>query len=166
LHNNRNIFRHIFTPWVFFGAVLFAGILFGIGVFLINYIKPETGPRGAVTAVVKVIPAPSPSPIIPTLVHQDTPTPSPDVIPSPPPGNITVGALVQVTGTGVDGLRFRSTAGLKGEVKFLGIDTEVFKVIDGPQNIDGYIWWKLVAPYDETHQGWAVSNYLAVIQTP
>jgi hypothetical protein len=48
----------------------------------------------------------------------------------------------------------------------LGVEAEVFQVRDGPRDVDGYVWWFLVAPTDETRGGWAVSNYLAVVQNP
>jgi hypothetical protein len=34
-------------------------------------------------------------------------------------------------------------------------------VEDGPQEVDDFTWWYLVAPFDETRSGWAVANYLA-----
>jgi len=63
-------------------------------------------------------------------------------------------------------LRMRSRPGLEGEIRFLGYEAEVFHVTDGPQSADGYTWWYLVAPYDESIQGWAVANFLAVVQNP
>jgi hypothetical protein len=51
-------------------------------------------------------------------------------------------------------------------VRFLGLEAEVFQVSDGPRQVDGYTWWFLVAPYDASVQGWAVANYLAVVQNP
>jgi len=60
----------------------------------------------------------------------------------------------------------RSEPGLKGTVRFLGLEAEVFQVYDGPQQADGYTWWFLVAPYDANVQGWAVANYLNVVQNP
>jgi hypothetical protein len=56
--------------------------------------------------------------------------------------------------------------GLEGVVRFLAIESEVFQVTDGPREVDGYTWWYLTAPSDGTVQGWAVANYLAVIQNP
>jgi hypothetical protein len=79
---------------------------------------------------------------------------------------IAVGSYVEVTGTGTVGLRLRDNPGLNGETKFLGIDTEVFKIIDGPQQVDGYSWWHLASPSDETRHGWAVANYLTAIAYP
>jgi hypothetical protein len=77
-----------------------------------------------------------------------------------------VGVLVQVSGTGLDGLRIRTDPSLQGQVKFVGIEAEVFQVKDGPRETDGYTWWFLVAPYDETLNGWAVGDYLQIIQSP
>jgi hypothetical protein len=79
---------------------------------------------------------------------------------------IGVGAYVQINGTGGDGLRLRSDPSLEGEVRFLALEAEVFQVQDGPQECSGYIWWFLVAPYDEKVRGWAVSNFLTVVQNP
>jgi hypothetical protein len=42
----------------------------------------------------------------------------------------------------------------------------VFRLEDGPVDKDGYSWWYLIAPFDESRNGWAVSNFLVVIQNP
>jgi hypothetical protein len=39
-------------------------------------------------------------------------------------------------------------------------------VEDGPKDVDGFTWWYLVGPYDASRRGWAVSNYLSVVQNP
>lgn len=112
--------------------------------------------------------APTLTPIVPlsTATPVITPTPTAEALPPPPAGDIGVGLYVQVVGVGVDGLRLRADPGLQGDVRFLGIEAEVFQVKDGPRQLDGYTWWLLVAPYDTTRQGWAVANYLQVIQNP
>ena len=66
----------------------------------------------------------------------------------------------------MDGLRIRTDPSLQGQIKFVGIEAEVFQVKDGPREVDGYTWWLLVAPYDETLNGWAVGDYLEIIQNP
>jgi len=48
----------------------------------------------------------------------------------------------------------------------LGSEAEVFRVQDGPREVDGYTWWYLVGPFDETRRGWAVANYLQIVQNP
>jgi hypothetical protein len=82
------------------------------------------------------------------------------------PGVIAVGAYVQITGTGGDGLRLRTDPGLNSEVRLLGAEAEVFQVNEGPQEADGYTWWYLVGPYDSSRRGWAVANFLAIVQNP
>jgi hypothetical protein len=73
---------------------------------------------------------------------------------------------VQIIGTGGDGLRLRDQPGLDGKVLLLGSEAEVFRVQDGPREVDGYTWWYLVGPFDETRRGWAVANYLQIVQNP
>jgi hypothetical protein len=100
-----------------------------------------------------------------------TPTP-PGVpaIPSPtlPSGEgviLVPGDLVEVTGTGGEGLRLRRAAGLEADIVVLGVESEVFRVIAGPATADGYTWWQLVNPYDSEKQGWAVGLYLSKLGT-
>lgn len=102
-----------------------------------------------------------------------TPTLPPEaVIPTAEPSSAASGdsirleAYVQISGTGGTGLRLRSEPGLNGSVLVLGGDGEVFVVKDGPRQVDGYEWWYLVGPYDEKRAGWAVANYLLVVQNP
>jgi hypothetical protein len=103
------------------------------------------------------VPPPSPTPVPPTA----TPTPPPA-----PPGGFTIGELVEITGTGGDGLRLRSEPSLAGTTNDLAMDSEVFKVEQGPQEAEGYTWWFLVNPYDSARQGWGVANYLRPLQSP
>jgi hypothetical protein len=81
-------------------------------------------------------------------------------------GTIGIGGYVQISGTEGQGLRLRTVPGLSGDQAFLGFDEEVFEVRDGPQVVDGYTWWYLVAPYDETRVGWAAADFLAVVPSP
>ncbi len=81
-----------------------------------------------------------------------------------PDGVIGVGAYVQVIGTEGAGLRMRSEPGLNNEVNFTALDSEVFLVIEGPVEADGYTWWRLEAPYDKTRSGWSVNDFLSPIE--
>jgi len=134
--------------------------------FLVWVTRPDEAASGPSTAVLSIIQAPTSTPVI------DTPTPpvalssTEAVPPAPLPGTFGVGAYVQISGTEGDGLRLRSAPGLQGQVEFLALESEVFQIRDGPRDADGYTWWFVVAPYDETVQGWAVSNYLKVVQNP
>ncbi len=156
--------RHI-SVGVLVGGVLLGCILSGIFLALLSTSRPRPAPRTLGTAVMQVIPAPSHTPVLPTAAPTTTLTPEPGP-PAPSGEVIVVGAYVQITGTGVDGLRLRSDPGLQGKTKFVAIEAEVFRISDGPRDLDGYSWYYLVNPYDETVQGWAVVNYLAVIQNP
>jgi hypothetical protein len=86
--------------------------------------------------------------------------------PTPVPTGIALGNYVQISGTDGEGLRIRSEPGLDGNPDFLGFDSEVFIVRDGPVALDGYVWWYLVAPYDETRAGWAAADFLSYIPSP
>lgn len=118
---------------------------------------------GFVPANLTVFPAATSTPIF-------TPSPTLDPFqigtPTIPAGTIAVGIYVQITGTDGDGLRLRSAPGLATTLLFLGEDSEVFQVRDGPQEVDGYTWWYIVAPYDESRAGWAAANFLSVVPPP
>jgi len=73
-------------------------------------------------------------------------------------------SYVQITGTGGNGLRLRASPGTDADVNFIAAELEVFKIIGGPIQLGDYIWWQLIAPYDENRQGWAVSDFLSVIE--
>ncbi len=118
------------------------------------------GTSAPATAVLQIIPADTKTPTAAPLTGGQLPV---DGAPTPLPGVLAVGAYVQVAGTGGDGLRLRRQAGLNGDVALIAAEAEVFKVVEGPVEIDNYVWWRLVGPYDETRQGWAVVNYLQVV---
>ena len=126
---------------------------------------PATAP-GQATAIITKIPAPSATfPVeLPTSVAAATLTPVDD--PPAIPGSITVGTFVQIAGTGGDGLRLRIEPNINAEIRFLGQESEVFEVRDGPTAADSYTWWYLVAPFDESRNGWAVAPYLVIIENP
>lgn len=161
----RNLIRGILNLWVLGGAVIFAALLFGFVVLVVWLTRSGPGSAAPATPVVIVIPAPTATLPLPGLTPEIS-TPTLDVPPPPPPGVLTVGAYVQISGTGGNGLRVRTEPGLQGKVRFLALEAEVFQVTDGPQDADGYTWWYLVAPADKSRQGWAASNYLAVVQNP
>jgi hypothetical protein len=164
----RREFRNFITPGILIGAIVVAFVLLAISLVVLMMTRHSPSAQIPATAVVTVIPAPTTVPPTFTLEARPTPTPTSAsaLPPSPPPGEITTGAYVQITGTGGDGLRLRTEPGLNADVRILGAEAEVFLVKDGPRQVDGYTWWYLVGPYDSSRRGWAVSNYLAVVQNP
>lgn len=108
----------------------------------------------------------------PTSVLPSGPAPSDDSHTSQPiPGSDStaipfgVGDYAEVYGTGGDGLRLRSGPSLDASINAMGMDNEVFEVRDGPSDADGYTWWYLVNPYDNSKQGWGVAAYLRRLQS-
>lgn len=153
----RWLINHV-NIWVMIGAILVAGglvVLVGMLVLLM-----PVPPRPSVPAAFTVIPAPSPT-ITPTPV-----TATPTSTPAPSVGGISVGDYVQITGTEGAGLRIRSGPGTSNPHQFIGMDSEVFIIKDGPKESDGFTWWYLEAPYDPSRSGWAASEYLTVVSAP
>jgi hypothetical protein len=145
-------------------ALLLGGILLTAGIALVNTSRPTPAPVGQMTAAMTVIPS---------LRGTTTPTESANpptstamISPTLQPGEMGIGAFVQVSGTGGDGLRLRQGAGLNYEMQFLGLEGEVFQITDGAIQADGYTWWFLEGSYDVERHGWAVSDYLEIITDP
>lgn len=113
------------------------------------------------TAVLTIVPAPT-STIGGQMSLFATPTATQPALSITIDG-IRVGLFVQIFGTGGDGLRLRREPGTDTDTLFLGYESEVFKVVDGPKEADGFTWWYLTAPYDEKRSGWAASRFLRVI---
>ncbi len=150
----------LINVWTVTGALLVAGCLLAVTVVSIGWTRPrQPGEQGFVPADITVIPHPTHTPT-------PAPTPTPGGTASAPQGQIGIGAYVQITGTEGAGLRIRSAPGLNSDTVFRGEESETFKVKDGPKQADGYTWWYLVAPYDETRAGWAAADFLAVVPAP
>ncbi|MEO1289784.1 MAG: hypothetical protein AAFV93_18630 [Chloroflexota bacterium] len=82
---------------------------------------------------------------------------------SPTPAAIRIGSVVVVEGVDVNTLNVRSTASLlESSVLFRAEEGEIFNVLDGPQQSDGFTWWEIQDPSDVNRRGWAVSNFLRV----
>jgi hypothetical protein len=148
---------------VVFGAFGVTALLLLVTFFVIFGFSGETdGEADVQLAALTVIPGPTSTPKIPA-----TPTYDPlQGTPTPLAGEIAVHGFVQIGGTEGEGLRLRETPGLNGKPLFLGFDAEVFQVADGPEDVDGYRWWYLKAPYDDTRSGWAVADFLEAIPSP
>ncbi|MDD2921274.1 MAG: hypothetical protein PHQ36_03225 [Anaerolineales bacterium] len=148
--------------YVIIGMLSVAGILLIATLILIGWTSPRFSPEvGFAPADLTIIPAPTHTPnAIPTS------TMDPNVTPTLEPNTIGVGAYVQISGTEGEGLKIHSAPSLNSDLVFFGGESEVFVVREGPQTADGYTWWKLVAPYDETRAGWAAADFLAVVPAP
>jgi hypothetical protein len=153
--------RDLFNKWVILGALALAGILLlitALAIGLTSAAQPSN--VGFAPADLTVIPAPTGTSSAPP-----TPTIDPFATATSPAG-IAIGNYVQITGTEGQGLRIRAEPGLDGAFEFLAYDEEVFVIKDGPREVDGYVWWYLVAPYDDTRVGWAAADFLTYVPAP
>jgi hypothetical protein len=160
----RKIFSACLNPLVIFGSLLVGVGLMAALLGGLWWTRPQRRAPAQPTAVVEVIARPT---LLPTL----PPTSQPELIeasPTVPPatGEFAVGAYVQISGTAGAGLRLRDEPGLQASVRLLGLEAEVFQIQDGPRQADDYAWWYLVAPSDASRHGWAVANYLSIVQNP
>lgn len=159
MNARRNTPRY--SLWIIPAAILIGAILFGIFVLTANLMKPAQASIQQSTAVLTLIHAPTSTPLL-LMTPGTNPTVTPDTS-GLTIGGIGVGIYVQISGTDGTGLRLRKEPGIESEILFIGYDAEVFKVTDGPRELDGYVWWYLTAPYDESRSGWAAANYLTII---
>ena len=153
--------RDLINRWVILGALALAGLLLLITAVTIGLTSARRSSEvGFAPADVTVIPAPTG-----TSGAPPTPTIDPFATATSPAG-IAIGNYVQITGTEGQGLRIRAEPGLGGEFQFLAYDAEVFVIHDGPREVDGYVWWYLSAPYDESRVGWAAADFLTYVPEP
>jgi hypothetical protein len=154
--------RLYLNRYVILGMLVVAGTLLIVTLIFIGWTSPRFSPDvGFAPADLTMIPAPT---------HTPNATAAPAIDPLTTPtlaaGAIGIGSYVQISDTEGEGLRIRVTPGLNSETVFRGEEAEVFLVKDGPQTADGYTWWYLVAPYDETRAGWSAADFLAVVPSP
>ena len=140
--------------------ILLAGLI--LAALAAIFLGRSKEPPDEVTPVLTMISAPTQTPEPPTPTATSTPSDPTEVV--LPEGVIGVGIYVQVIGTDGAGLRMRSEPGLSGTVNFTALDAEAFLVIDGPVEADGYTWWHLEAPYDQTRNGWSAGDFLSPIE--
>lgn len=151
--------KEYFSPWMIGGAILLAALLVGALFLWIDANPPPALPSYEGEAALTVIPRPTFTPT--QVVLASSPTPA-----TTPGEEISVDGYVKIEGTGGDGLRLRAEPSLSGDINYLGLEDEVFRVLDGPVDEDGYLWWLLEAPANPGRNGWAVSNYLQADQPP
>lgn len=149
------------------GVLVVAGVLVGISWMVFSMAirrteRIEPTPQYNVT----VIPAPTQTNTV--LAPTELPTPTLEAPLILPDGAIGINIFVKVTGTQGLGLRIRASAGTGADINFLAMDDEVFKVIGGPEVVDGYTWWQLEAPMDKSRSGWAAEDFLMIfnVNTP
>lgn len=150
--------------WALVILAIFVALVIFAMIFLLMYLFSDEAPSTSPLAVITQIAAPTSTPVL-LATFEPTITPIPTLSAEDKKG-IYVTGYAQITGTAGDGLSIRSGPATTFAVNFIGLDAELFKVIDGPVEADGYTWWKVEAPYDTSRNGWCVDNYLSPVTAP
>ena len=144
-------------------SLVIAVVMLIASVILVQLFLPPSNSVFQPTPVIVVIPAPTATPTVNPLL---LPTSTSQGIGAQSVGGLFIGMYVQISGTGVEGLRFHSSPSVNSATLFYGAESEVFLITKGPE-IDGqYTLWYLTAPYDQNRSGWAVMDYLSPVPTP
>jgi hypothetical protein len=157
----KSFIKEFFNPITLITSlILFVGLV--VITLAVLFLGRKSTPIEELSVNITKVPAPTltPRPATPTIVFSPTPT----SIFFLPEGVVGVGIYVQVAGTGGAGLRMRGEPGLDSAINFTAMDSEVFLVINGPVDADGYTWWHLEAPYDKTRNGWSAGDFLTPIE--
>jgi len=131
--------------------------------FLVIAPAGNAPPRATATPARTATPGPTvtlASIAVPTLATEPTvaPTVAPTLAPTAQPTTIGLGARVEVTGTGASQLRVRQAAGTgTGTLKFVPDGTR-FVVVGGPEQANGYTWWKVDDQAGTV--GWVAGQFL------
>jgi hypothetical protein len=120
-------------------------------------------PTSTATAMMAATDTAVPSDSTPTITPTatvDLPISTPESTPS---GDIIEpGVTVVVEGTQGAGLRLRADPTTQGRIVTAAREGTVLTVVDGPEEADGFVWWKVRTP--DGKEGWAAANWL-VLQT-
>jgi len=158
-----NLRRHA-TPGVILAALILGTVFTAVGAFALFWYLPP-GASESPQAALTWIPGPTNTAQPPTATLIPTSTATATLLPLES-GELGIGSFAQIVGTEGTGLNIRSAPGLSADIQFLGFDAEVFEVRDGPVEQDGYTWWYVVTPVDESRAGWAAAPFLEVVANP
>jgi Bacterial SH3 domain len=159
--------KMILPPWALLAIVVGIVILLCVGlVLIIRALTSGDGnqtPTPGPTITLQMIPTSTVSLIAPTSYVTPTDTvvlPVGTLVATPPPAGIAPGALVIVEGTGGAGLNLRAEPTTSAKLVGSAREGTVLTVLEGPQEADGYVWWKVRTPNGT--EGWGAAKYLVL----
>ena len=136
--------------WPLVVILLLIAVVF---ISLWNPFTPSTQP------IVEITPTATPALPTPVPFRTATATPTPRPTPTPSvPTEIEVGGYVKVVGAEADALSYRSGPGLNYARLTIVKDGTTLKVLEGPDEADGYTWWRLED--EDGFIGWAAEDWL------
>jgi len=71
-----------------------------------------------------------------------------------------VGDTVKIYGTENQGLRVREDPGLDKYIKYIAKEGDLYRITDGPFNLDDFMWWRIQSLKTPGSEGWSVENFL------
>jgi hypothetical protein len=152
---------HMQLPWMWLAIGFVVILALGAVVYLASGsgpAQPLTVAEPTVTATAASQPTATPRRPAATLTSAPEPSTAPTTSPVASEGEIEPGVEVKVTGTGVDGLSIRSGPGKNYARLSIAGDGEILTVLEGPQEADGYRWWRVRD--DKGTVGWGVGDWL------
>ncbi len=158
MHSSKKKWSILILGGVVPGAALCLGVILLGGTIRANN-EPVSNASPVMTIITLSTHTPSPMPTAAPDATRVAETSTPPL----PVSRYKLGDLVEIFGTEGEGLRVRAEPGLTTKVIYLGIDNEVFEILDGPWVVDEYEWWLLQSPYNEARAGWAVGVFLRAI---
>jgi len=159
--------RLTLPPWLLLtGAVVISILLCVALVLIVKALRagPDATPTAAIAAASEVVPTSTAiSVVAPTNVVTPTPTVELPGLVTPSPvvfTEIAPGAQVVVQGTLGQGLNLRASASTTARLVGSAKDGNVLTVLEGPQEADGYTWWKVRTA--DGKEGWAAGKFLVL----
>jgi hypothetical protein len=165
----------LYVPWWGFALVILAvaGLTCGLwGVVLLSRGNAADGPTPTPIFVV-ITSTPTLGPAIENTIAPESgvsPTPeisaTTEITPTTagPTTAIAIGNTITIVGTGGDGLAVRQGPGRDYQHIFVANEGDQFEVQDGPREADGYTWWYIVDTQNADRFGWAVADFMQVVQ--
>lgn len=159
--------RLALPPWAL--LVILVAIVILLCVSLVLIVQAIRGggddetPTPKPSLTTELQPTNTPIPISPTPPITPTstiPLPAGTLEPTATPAGIAPGAMVVVQGTLGAGLNLRAEPSTGGRVVANAREGTVLMVLEGPQEANNYVWWKLRAP-DGT-EGWGAGQWLVL----
>jgi hypothetical protein len=160
----------ILPAWALLAVVVGIVILVCVGlVLLVRAIAgggADETPVPSATTALQAVPTATWTPSA-LLIQTTTPTVVLPIGSTTPPGpftEIAPGATVIVQGTGNAGLNLRAQPTTKAAIVITVKEGNSLVVVEGPQEADGLVWWKLRTA--DGKEGWGAAKYLALKTTP
>ena len=152
----------IITPWVLVLTLLAGFVLFVALLILITGAALESDPPAdSALAQMTIIPAPT---VTPTAAVANEPQEL--AVRYVSPEGFSIGAYVSIQNTQGAGLKIRPEPGTGSKVDFIAAEGELFIIVDGPDERNGYAWWKLAGFENPERTGWGASAFLGLVASP